>query len=288
MLLSEYVSLNWNSKIKKHYVNLGYTFTKMKDSFQVRVDDLTDGSGVNVDVKCDYCGKEYKKIWNHYIRENRESEIHKDCCNDCKKLKIVETSESKYGVSSVFLLDDVQKKIIETNLKKYGSENPFQSEEIKTKIAQSNISKYGVSSPMKLKQIVAKVSATCQERYGVPFYICTQIKKGEQNPRWKGGVAYHRQERATSDYIEWRKAVFQRDKYTCQCCNSRNGNGHTINLHAHHIRNWKDNPNSRYDIDNGVTLCDVCHYKFHSIFGKYNNDEIQLENFFINQDKKIC
>lgn len=71
MLLSKYVSLNWNSKIKKRYVDLGYSFTKMKESFEVKVEDLTDGSAVIVDVKCDYCGKEYKKVWNHYAAEQR-------------------------------------------------------------------------------------------------------------------------------------------------------------------------------------------------------------------------
>ena len=143
-----------------------------------------------MDVRCDYCGKEYKKVWNHYIRENRRSEIHTDCCNDCKKYKIVETSKSKYGV---------------------------------------------------------------------PFYVCTQNKKGDKNPRWKGGVAYHRQERATFEYIDWRKAVFIRNDYTCQCCGAKNGNGHTVELNAHHVRNWKDNPSVRYDVDNGITLCSPCH-----------------------------
>lgn len=288
MLLSKNVIINWNSKNKKRYIDLGYTFTNMKDSFEVKVDDLSDSSFAIVTVKCDYCGKEYEKPWVRYVRENQNSEIHTDCCCDCKKHKIIETAKSKYGVSSVLSLESTKKKICETNLTKYGVENPFQSEEIKENIKQSNIQKYGVTSPMQTKQVVAKVSETCLKKYGVPFYICTQNKKGADSPRWKGGVAYHRQERAAYDYLYWRKSVFERDKYTCKCCGAKNGNGHTVELNAHHIRNWKDNPSVRYDVDNGITLCSPCHLLFHSIFGKKHNDKIQLENFFMNHDKKVC
>lgn len=69
MLLSEKVVLHWNSKIKKHYVDLGYTYTKMKDEFYVDVRDLTNSSMVDVNVKCDYCGIEYTKSWCRYLRE---------------------------------------------------------------------------------------------------------------------------------------------------------------------------------------------------------------------------
>ena len=41
MLLTKYVTLKWNSKIYKHYVDLGYTYTKMNDEFEVYIDDLT-------------------------------------------------------------------------------------------------------------------------------------------------------------------------------------------------------------------------------------------------------
>ena len=41
MLLEQKVKLKWNSKIKKHYVDNGYSFTKMKDEFYVSPMDLT-------------------------------------------------------------------------------------------------------------------------------------------------------------------------------------------------------------------------------------------------------
>ncbi len=50
-------------------------------------------------------------------------------------------------------------------------------------------------------------------------------------------------------YDEWRNAVFERDKYTCQKCEAR---GY---IEAHHIKSWKNYPKLRYKISNGITLC---------------------------------
>lgn len=290
MLLDDKVVLKWNSKIKAHYLELGYTFTKMNDEFEVSVDDLTDGSNIEFNIRCDYCGKIYKKRWANYIKENRNSEIHTDCCNDCKKYKIQDVTNHRYGVNTVLKLDSIKKKISETNLKKYGVTNPFKSDEVKGKIIQTNLNRYGVSNPLKNKAILQKVSDTCEKKYGVKYYVMTQRFSGESSPRWKGGVARQRSERFTYDYIVWRKNVFDRDLYTCQCCKRKNhkGNNDTVYLNAHHIFNWKDNPNLRFNIDNGITLCTDCHNKFHSKYGKTNTTDIQLNEFLINYGKKIC
>ena len=289
MLLSKKVELKWNAKIKKHYVDLGYSYTKIGDSFLVSVEDLTNGSSVKVDVKCDYCGKIYQKHWYRYYEENRDTLIHKDCCNSCKKYKIVETSQEKYGVNSVLALDEVKDKIKSTNIKKYGVENPYQSEIIKRKIAQTNIERYGFPNPLQSKEILEKLKNTNIKKYGVPYYAMhNPPPKGELNPKWKGGVAHHREERATYKYRHWRNQVFGRDYYTCQCCGDRSGNGHAVKLCVHHIKNWKDYPSERYNVDNGITLCENCHNSFHSEFSKKNNNIEQLNKFLNIHGKKIC
>ncbi len=289
MLLSKTVEIKWNSKIKKHYVDLGYKYTKMGEPFTVDVNDLTSGSNVLVDVICDYCGIAYKKEWHRYYTENTKTTIHKDCCNKCKKHKIVDTSMAKYGVNSVLSLSSIKQKIEETNLERYGARNPFSSDIIKERISETNIKKYGVQSPLQSEKIMKKVQDTCIERYGAPSYIQTLPRKiGEDSPRWKGGVEYHRVERATFEYHNWRKSVFDRDLYTCKCCGDRNGNGHAVKLCAHHIKNWKDFPDERYDVNNGIALCESCHIKFHSIYGKKLNNDKQLKEFLNLHGKKIC
>lgn len=83
----------------------------------------------------------------------------------------------------------------------------------------------------------------------------------EKNPRWLGGV---KKERTAAmgrlEYINWRKAVFDRDNYACQHCGAKASG---LNLNAHHIKPWKLFPELRYAIGNGLTLCVSCHRKEH-------------------------
>lgn len=70
-----------------------------------------------------------------------------------------------------------------------------------------------------------------------------------------------RKERRTSYYLtdkrykQWRSDVFTRDGWVCQTCKNSVGG----KLQAHHIKSWSKFPDSRYDINNGVTLCIDCH-----------------------------
>ena len=285
MLLDKYVENKWNSRNKKYYEDKGYVFTKMKDPILVRIEDLPNGSNVKVKVRCDYCGKEYFVSWDKRIKSNRH--INKDCCNnvECTSKKSQESMYLIYG-KNVINDDNVREKIKNTNIQRYGSENVFGSDIIKKKIASTNIEKYGYDNPVKNKEIQEKIKNTCMKKYGVPCYLNLDYSgdkiRGENSPVWKGGVSYHRVERSTFEYLEWRKLVFERDGYTCKKCGSK-----SVKINAHHIFNWKDYPDRRYDIENGITLCEHCHIYFHKIYGKKFNDLSQLEEFLEN-DEDVC
>lgn len=62
---------------------------------------------------------------------------------------------------------------------------------------------------------------------------------------------------------KWAKLVKVRDNYTCMHCNARGGN-----LNSHHIEAFSSNKESRYDVDNGITLCATCHNTFHNVYGR--------------------
>lgn len=106
--------------------------------------------------------------------------------------------------------------------------------------------------------------------------------RGENSWRWHGGITPENDRiRRSAQYIHWRNAVFERDNYTCQCCNNSTGG----NLEAHHIFNFSDHKDIRFDIRNGITLCNRCHNfnqhgAFHQIYGARNNNMKQLQEFF--------
>jgi len=55
---------------------------------------------------------------------------------------------------------------------------------------------------------------------------------------------------------------FEKYDYTCDCCLHRGGT-----IHAHHLNSWKYFPEQRFELDNVVTLCKICHSTFHAIYG---------------------
>lgn len=64
--------------------------------------------------------------------------------------------------------------------------------------------------------------------------------------------------RRCSEYKAWRKAVYERDTYTCQKCGEKGGR-----LNAHHIKPYAFYMELRYSVPNGITLCEKCHRDEH-------------------------
>ena len=81
---------------------------------------------------------------------------------------------------------------------------------------------------------------------------------GSENPNWKGETARRKQLR--TGVKAWRTAVLERDKYTCQCCGAASAG--TL-LTVHHIRAYEDCPELRTVVENGLTLCEPCHFREH-------------------------
>ncbi len=79
------------------------------------------------------------------------------------------------------------------------------------------------------------------------------IGVGENNGIWikdRSKLA-KRQKRNDMAYKEWRMQVYKRDGFKCKINNS-DCDGRII---AHHILSWKDYPELRYDVNNGIVLC---------------------------------
>lgn len=82
-------------------------------------------------------------------------------------------------------------------------------------------------------------------------------KLGKSNPNWRGGITpVNRRIRTSLEYQQWRRAVFERDRYTCVWCGQHGGT-----LHADHIKSFATHPSLRLVVANGRTLCLECHKK---------------------------
>lgn len=78
---------------------------------------------------------------------------------------------------------------------------------------------------------------------------------GPKHPYWKGGISRLNEEsRHSYEYLRWKRAVIARDGKCVTC-------GSTDNLHADHIKSFRDHPELRFDLNNGRALCITCHRK---------------------------
>ena len=82
-------------------------------------------------------------------------------------------------------------------------------------------------------------------------------KKAKRARKWFPGK--FKGWRQTLEYYNWRRKVLERDNWTCVNCQKTGGV-----LCGHHILNIQD---LRFDVDNGVCLCERCHNDLHK--GEY-------------------
>jgi len=82
-LITKKVEVKWHFRNKEWYMNKGYFFTKFRDEFIVKVEDLSKNSNVKVNVVCDCCNKKSETIWINYFRYVKEDG--KYYCNKCAK-----------------------------------------------------------------------------------------------------------------------------------------------------------------------------------------------------------
>ena len=185
MLVSKYAVVIWNNSNKKHYVEKGYTFTFIGDTFLAKVEDLTCYSGAIVEYECDIC---HDSFFTKYANVSKKIKLNKpySCSRKCAKEIAKQTCLKKYGeeyssrnkkvkekASKTYKehwgketnpdgYNDLRKRTKETSLKRYNVENPAQSKKIREQI--SNTKKN--FSPEKKENIRQKTNDTCMEKYG--------------------------------------------------------------------------------------------------------------------------
>ena len=84
------------------------------------------------------------------------------------------------------------------------------------------------------------------------------FQRGENHPMYKGNRRA-RQNASRYEYKKWHKLVLKSCDYTCQRCGKRG-----VKLEAHHIKAWASHPELRFDVSNGIALCEDCHLAIHN------------------------
>lgn len=148
----------------KYYQEKGYIFTKYRDKFEVKVEDLSPCSHKKVEVICDYCGEIYVTPFIAYLNSISKG---KCACKKCASKKVQDILQETKGVISVFQLEEIKEKSKQTCKKKYGVSNVAQSEVIKRKIAQTNLERYGNICTLNAPEVKEKAERTCEKNYGV-------------------------------------------------------------------------------------------------------------------------
>ncbi len=85
-------------------------------------------------------------------------------------------------------------------------------------------------------------------------------QRGSEHWNWQGGITPALDTlRKSAKYKAWRLAVYKRDGFTCVGCGDNRGG----NLQAHHKLSFAKYPKERFNVGNGVTLCNECHAAIH-------------------------
>jgi len=103
-------------------------------------------------------------------------------------------------------------------------------------------------------QMTLRNRKTCSMKCRGIYHERVAEERRRINPPTKH--ALDRQIRYGARSERWRKAVFERDNFTCQECKERGGY-----LEAHHIKPFAYFPELRFEVTNGQTLCRKCHDK---------------------------
>ncbi len=202
MILTKDVYVCWHYSNKEYYQSLTdnegkykYKFTKYKDEFLVDFDDISEKSGVSIQVECDYCGKVEDRIYRNWRYHYDKSPVKKDACTKCRGKKIAESNLIEYGTANVMQVKKFKENLEKTNMKKYGTKNAGSSKQVQEKIKRHNLEKYGAEYYFQTNDFKEKYTNTMQEKYGVNnSFQAEEVKeKSRRSMLENWGVEYNMQ-----------------------------------------------------------------------------------------------
>ena len=175
MILSKEVEVKtFKNKKIKHYSNLGYDVNL--PIILIKIEDLPKSISIEVQVKCDFCGKEHIRKFVDYNRTCKEDKW--ACSKECGTLKFKETmlnlnvqNHMKGKKIEPEKLKVILEKRKKTNLEKWGVEHVLQNEEVKEKYKETSIKNWNVDNFSKTEEFIIKQKETCLEKWGEDHHL---------------------------------------------------------------------------------------------------------------------
>lgn len=195
MLLTKEVEVKlWGVNVK-YYNNLGYE-GKQGDIITVKIEDLQHGSGVKVDVLCDYCQAEILHItYDAYNNRMNKSETRKCACVRCGQIKAKETNKIRWGCENPFQNEEIKAKCRQTNLERFKVEHPLQSKEIQDKMQSTVFQRFGVKNASQSEIIKQKKIDSYYKHFGVSHPMHVDNIKEKQAKGMDGKIRTSKQQR---------------------------------------------------------------------------------------------
>lgn len=130
----------------------------------------------------------------------------------------------------------------------------------------------------------------CKKNLGLSYSTrcrtCSnKFRQGPLASNWRGGITPIIKRERARFREEIKRLVFERDNYTCQMCNARNGLGKDVYLQVDHIQKWSEYVELRFSLDNCRTLCMNCHYFV--TFGKTMPNNIKTFGYNYKTRRKV-
>lgn len=139
--------LNDKITIKVNIYNIKYySKNKIGDYIEITPINLPKGSGIILDVQCEYCGFKKKLSFRKYLKNTKDLKVKYSCSNYCSVIKYKETCLSRYGVDNAYKLEENKDKMRKTCESRYGFDNPLKNKLISDKMVSTKEEKGFYSS----------------------------------------------------------------------------------------------------------------------------------------------
>lgn len=224
-----------------------------------------------IDVKCNYCKREYKQTVSEYNRKNKENKKHY-CSKECYKKELESKYEQKYCKHC--------KKAMPLNY--HSSVSTFCSKKcaIEYRKEQSTIKSKCKCCGKEIIRMKSKVKDSnnifCSKECSLRYRILKESNNDINYSRFRDLIE------RTKEYKTWTNNIANKYKNKCAICNSEK------DLAIHHIIHLKSivekynyeldkilKSNEFNNINNGILLCKYHHDMCHDIFSRSNEESLE-------------